>query len=443
MIFSNEFFQSRPQELWTTNDDYYTFDDLQTAINQRKDHLEEIRGKKIALKFKNQETLYEAICILCGEVRELILLPADLDQAESEDLIRKCKPDALISDQEDGKTPIWNDFANTNTNQDKKTINSDIETTITIPTSGTTGKPKLISHSIKKLISTTKSNAEFGRNLRWGMMYEVNKFAGLQVFLQSIIGHSLLISKEDDFNLTISKLKKHRCNAISATPTMWRKIIMSTSEKDIKLILGTMGGEIADQKILDIINERFPTAKIKHIYASTEAGVGFSVGDGKAGFPVNWLSETPEITSLKILDNTLWIKSDRIGNSHGQVESDQDGYINSGDLVEVKNDRVFFVGRSNGTINVGGNKVQPEEVERALLEISQVAFCVVYAKKNSMTGSLVSADIVLEKNVEPTLETKKAIIDHCKKNLPAYKVPVLIRFTDKIQTNSNGKIKRN
>lgn len=434
---------SRPQALWTSDDGYYTFKDLQSAINRRADLLKEVHGKKISLEIKNQESLYEAICILCGEAEEIILLPTDFGDEDFEDLIHQRQPDILISDQNKKGALPWNTFSDTNPQSNNKITTKNIATTITIPTSGTTGKPKFISHNIEKLISTAKTNPEFGKKIRWGMMYEANRFAGLQVLLQSIVGHSLLISKEDNFSLTISKLEKYKCNAISATPTMWRKLIMTTPDPDINLILATMGGEIADQKILDTINKKFPAAKIKHIYASTEAGVGFTVSDGKAGFPSLWLNETLGATSLKVLDGTLWLKSIRAGNSHGEVETNEDGYINSGDLVEIINDRVFFLGRSNGAINVGGNKVQPEEVGRTLLETPQVAFCIVYAKKSPMTGALVAADIILSKDVDPTLETKKKIIEHCKKKLPTFKVPALIRFTEKIKTNSNGKVERN
>ncbi|MDN3683971.1 hypothetical protein QW180_08500 [Vibrio sinaloensis] len=39
-----------------------------------------------------------------------------------------------------------------------------------------------------------------------------------------------------------------------------------------------------------------------------------------------------------------------------------DGFINTGDMVKLDNDRVlFFLGRESGSINVGGNKVMPEK----------------------------------------------------------------------------------
>jgi hypothetical protein len=47
--------------------------------------------------------------------------------------------------------------------------------------------------------------------------------------------------------------------------------------------------EIADQAVLDSLRAFFPQAKVAHAYASTEAGVGFAVNDGREGFPSSLL----------------------------------------------------------------------------------------------------------------------------------------------------------
>ena len=78
-------------------------------------------------------------------------------------------------------------------------------------------------------------------------------------------------------------------NAMSATPTLWRKILMSDASRSLALRSITLGGEIADQQVLSTLASTYPSARIRHIYASTEAGTGFSVTDGKAGFPVSFL----------------------------------------------------------------------------------------------------------------------------------------------------------
>ena len=46
--------------------------------------------------------------------------------------------------------------------------------------------------------------------------------------------------------------------------------------------------------------------------------------------------------------------------------ADKDGFVDTGDMIERRGDRCYFVGRRGGIINVGGIKIYPEAVEAAL-----------------------------------------------------------------------------
>ena len=61
----------------------------------------------------------------------------------------------------------------------------------------------------------------------------------------------------------------------------------------------TLGGEIATQTTIDNLRRSFKSAKIVHIYASTEAGVGFTVRDERAGFPVEYLEHDAKVDPVK------------------------------------------------------------------------------------------------------------------------------------------------
>ncbi len=173
-----------------------------------------------------------------------------------------------------------------------------------IPTSGTTGEPKLIAHSLRSLSSSVKKNQGRGASLIWGMIYDITRFAGIQVFLQAVMGGASLAVSTDRNNLetTANEFAAAGVNALSATPTMWRKLVMSGVLDSLNLEMITLGGEPADQMILTELRERFPHAKITSIYASTEAGVGFSVTDDRAGFPVSY--------TKKELLGGVWLRVD-------------------------------------------------------------------------------------------------------------------------------------
>ena len=75
--------------------------------------------------------------------------------------------------------------------------------------------------------------------------------------------------------------------------------------------------------------------------------------------------------------------------------ADADGFVDTGDMLELRGDRYYFVGRRDGVINVGGLKVHPEEVEAVINRHPQVQDVAGAARKSPITGALVVADVVL------------------------------------------------
>jgi acyl-coenzyme A synthetase/AMP-(fatty) acid ligase len=321
---------------------------------------------------------------------------------------------------------------------------------IIIPTSGTSGKPKLLHHNFQSLSRTIKkqNNKE---NFSWGLLYGLTKFAGLQVLLQSFLtcNELSLLDLSRPLKENINILIKNNCNCLSATPTMFRKLLMNSNFCKLNLKQITLGGEIVDQQILNFLRNTFPEANITHIYASTEAGVGFSIKDCKEGFPINLLKNESNSLNLRISkENHLLIKNNNIKDKeYTHVNKDllkinNEGYFDTGDKVKIVKDRVIFLGRANGTINVGGNKVQPEEIERIIINHPEVMATSVSGRKNSITGEIVFAKIVI-KDISMQKEVKKQIISQFKKmDIEPYKIPGILKVVNEIETNDSGKVVR-
>jgi acyl-CoA synthetase (AMP-forming)/AMP-acid ligase II len=317
-----------------------------------------------------------------------------------------------------------------------------------LPTSGTTRAPKLVAHSLDTLARTVKRGEAAGETLRWGLLYDLNRFAGIQVYLQAVLGGGSLLIPPTSYSLgeTLGFFKDGACNALSATPTLWRKILMTPGAGDLPLRHITLGGEIADQSILSALASAYPGAKIRHIYASTEAGVGFSVSDGREGFPASYLHSTSQGVALRIAhDGILEIKpgigGQRYLDEHERLCTD-DGFVRTGDRVHREGERIYFMGRDSGAINVGGNKVQPEKIEKVLLSHPGVGLAAVGAKKSGITGSLVEARVVLRHGQAQSSPTIAEIRDWCCTRLERHEVPALIRVVDDLSVNASGKITR-
>jgi non-ribosomal peptide synthetase component E (peptide arylation enzyme) len=216
---------------------------------------------------------------------------------------------------------------------------------------------------------------------------------------------------------------------------------MSSQSRAIAPRYIRLSGEIADQAILNTLRSFYPPAGIGHAFASTEAGVGFEVNDGLEGFPASMVGAPGEV-EMKIVNGSLRIRSPRkalryVGEENGPL-ADDEGFVDTGDMVELRGDRYYFLGRRNGAINIGGLKVFPEEVEAVINRHPAVRMSMVRSRKNPLTGSLISADVVLKGELDPS-SANSQIADE---SLAAHKIPVTIRCVPALELAAAGKLTR-
>ena len=194
----------------------------------------------------------------------------------------------------------------------------------------------------------------------------------------------------------------------------------------------------------------FPSASIGHAYASTEAGVGFAVNDGLEGFPASMIGQSRDGVEMKVVDGSLRIRSRRTAHAYvgrrAAALTDAEGFVDTGDMVELRGDRYHFVGRRGGIINIGGLKVHPEEVEAVINRHHSVRMSLVKGRANPITGSIIVADIVLKDAggaVEADArEVRNDILRSCRAALPPHKVPASIRFVPSLEVTPAGKLVR-
>lgn len=396
---------------------------------------------RVALCVDDPLRLVNMLCRLDGEVAAILLLSASQTADTVDALCAAAGIDLLIADRED-------DFATPRiapaTAAGGWRAALPVATEWLMTTSGTTGLPKIVPHRLDGLTRTVYRFQD-GRDPRWGLLYDPTRFAGMQVVLQALLGGGALITPSPHASLgdRLAELARHGCTHLSATPTLWRRILMLPQGRDLPLEQITLGGETADQDILDALAKAWPQAKRTHIYASTEAGVGFAVKDGLAGFPLSFLTDAPGGVGLKITDDVLWLRppGDPRPAQTGPVTIDEDGYVLSGDLIRVEGDRAHFLGRETGAINVGGAKVYPETVERAIMQVPGVHLVKVGAKSSPITGALVMAEIMPDPGTDPAA-LKAAVQQHCRDALPREAMPGMIRIVDDLEINSAGKLVR-
>lgn len=310
-------------------------------------------------------------------------------------------------------------------------------------TSGTAGPAKMVRHTFSTLTGAITSRVS---GVVWGTFYDIRRYGGLQVLLRALVsGGSLVVGGADEaIGEYIKRLARHGATRVSGTPSHWRRVLMSAhagliAPRDIRL-----SGEIADQGILNALRVRYPGARIVHAFASTEAGVGFEVDDGLAGFPAS-LAGAPGEVWVRVDNGSLRLRSGRaalgyLDPADGPLAA-ADGFVDTGDAVERRGERFYFLGRRNGVINIGGLKVHPEEVEAAINRHPCVRMSKVCSKRSPITGALVAADVVLDAAADAAAATRE-ILTLCRHTLSAHKVPAVIRIVPALDLALTGKLAR-
>lgn len=397
------------------NERVYTYTDLLDSLNASSQFYPLYKTADIYAYFVN---LIQSLITN----KPLVLLDSDLNPSEIDGV-----DESMVNVAEAVEHPQYADM------EEVVAALQQSSSEITIFTSGTTGQPKKVIHSVSTLTRSVRTGDRYKGQI-WAYAYNPTHMAGLQVFFQAFENLNTFINVFNKQRSEVYELiAKHQVTHVSATPTFYRLLLPYETAYE-SVVRVTLGGEKSDQNLYDNIVKIFPSAKINNVYASTEAGSLFAAkGD---------CFQIPEkiIDMFAVVDDELLIHKSLLGRSDSfKFEGD---YYHSGDLIEWvdKEQGLFrFKSRKNELINVGGYKVNPGEVESVLLSIEGVKQVLVYGKANSVLGNVLCADIQLQEGSTLTnVDIKKALASQ----LQDFKIPRRIKFVEEFELTRTGKLKR-
>lgn len=365
--------------------------------------LRELAGRSVLLKLSDQLKSGLAMIELDGVARRILLCPPDLNPAHLDALIADAEIDAVVTDEPaqwaakavalvvTAQLPL---LAATPARTERATE-------WLMLTSGTSGVPKIAGHTLEALTGAIVAEGPArGPAPVWATFYDIRRYGGLQIFLRAVLsgGSMVLSDPHEALGDHVARLNARGVTHISGTPSHWRKLLMSGSAAQFAPGYVRLSGEIADQAVLDGLKAAFPNSSVGHAYASTEAGVGFAVNDGLEGFPADYLGNRNGV-EMKVVDGSLRIRSTRTAHAYigrnAAALTDDDGFVDSGDIVELRGDRYYFIGRRGGIINIGGLKVHPEEIEAVINRHADVRMSRAKSRRSPITGGIVVADVIL------------------------------------------------
>jgi long-chain acyl-CoA synthetase len=297
-------------------------------------------------------------------------------------------------------------------------------------TSGSTGEPKGILHDCEKLMSKFCEERKGWRTVLFLLM---DHFGGFNTLLSSFSYRGMAIcipNRNPDAICEI--IQQSKATLLPTTPTFINLLIASRAYQkyDLSSIeIITYGTEVMPESTLIKVREIFPNAIVKQTYGLSGLGVLRSSSESDDSV---WVKVGGQGFETKIMDGFLWVRShsNMIGYLNAPNPINEDGWMNTGDQVEVRGDYIRILGRKSEMINVGGQKVFPVEIETILLEASNISEATVFGKEHPVMGQVVEANVTLNEPENP-LELTERLRKFCMHKMERWKIPLRFNVISK------------
>lgn len=444
-----------------------SYSELEKKIILTAKHLHSlgIKEKNKVLILSSNNPDYVIIILALWELNACIIpLNTRLTDNELNELIINSDTDYLLIHKKEKRNlavklpQIFFSFNNLNRIKGFKSpgINPD-EISLVMFTSGVTGKPKGVMHSLRDLLNSADNSQAFlsqRRSDRWLASLPFFHIGGLSIITRAFrFGSTLIIPdslKNEDLKKAFDTFKPTLASLVSTQLKRLLEISWKPGSELKNLLLG--GGFINDELVKEAISAG---CRISNVYGSTETSAFVTANSGES------MINNPGSAGRTLGNNKLYIINDKSeilpmgqlgeicveSNSlfHGYYKDEEttdeklrNGKYFTGDIGFIDSDgNLHIKDRRNNLIISGGENVNPVEVENILNKLPYVKESCVFGLDDKEWGQIVAAAVVLNKKFPI-----KELTEYLKGKMASYKIPKKFFQVTDIPKTSMGKIIR-
>lgn len=332
-------------------------------------------------------------------------------------------------------------------------------------TSGTTGRPKgaMLTHGavILNTAMTANLHVRTDRDVIVSALPCSHVYGNVVMNGAFLCGYTLVLLERFDAELVLSAIETHRATVFEGVPTMYYYLLGAESlgRRNVSsLTRCTVGGQTMTLPQMQEVQRRFGCPLVE-LWGMTEiAGLGTThplyapprLGSIGLALPFSECRIAALEDGGRTLpdgeDGELMIRGPTLmqgyyGNRDASAETLRaDGWLHTGDIARRDAQGYYFVvDRKKEMVITAGYNIYPSEIERVIARHPAVAMVAVGGIPDEAKGELAKAYVVMKAGATTTTEE---LLDYCRIQLGAYKVPRAIQFVADLPTTSTGKIMR-
>lgn len=304
--------------------------------------------------------------------------------------------------------------------------------------SGSTGKSKAAVHDLSAILEKFKVPRHSLRTLTF-LLYD--HIGGVNTMLYTLANGGCIVTvRGRNPEEVLATIEKHQVELLPTSPTFINLILLSEAYRHYDLSslkMVTYGTEPMPEITLRRFHELLPHIRLLQTYGLSEVGILRSKSRSSDSL---WVRIGGEGFETRVVGGILHIRaqSAMLGYLNAPSPFTHDGWLNTGDAVEVDGEYMRILGRQSEIINVGGEKVYPAEIESVIQEIADVREVTVYGERNPIVGSIVCAKVSPKSAVDEKAFVQR-IRAHCRARLRSYQVPVKISLIAEAQHSERYK----
>jgi acyl-CoA synthetase (AMP-forming)/AMP-acid ligase II len=258
----------------------------------------------------------------------------------------------------------------------------------------------------------------------------------------------------------LQEMRDRACTGLAGVPSTYQILLRKSrflqSEFPSLRWLQQAGGRLPDQHIRDIV-DAFPKVRFYVMYGQTEATARLSYlpperlrdkpGSIGAGLPSTQLDVVrPDGTPVargteevgEIVGSGANIALGYWNDPEETAKYFRNGRLYTGDLARVDTEGfISIVERERDVIKCGGNRVSAKEIENIIAELAEVLEVAVVGAPHELLGEAIVAFVVTS---SVSGKEGPSVLEHCRRRLPASKVPEAVVHLSELPLGGSGKI---